>query len=63
MNTIIIINLQRMEKEKEREYYESACKKMLIEGILLNKTNLENAKKLSSKINFLRKKFEESMEV
>jgi len=55
--------LQRLEKEKEDEYYKFFCKTLMIDDLLSNKTNALKAKKLTEKNKILNKKFHSSKKV
>jgi len=55
--------LQRLEREKEDEYYMFLCKTLMIDDILSNKINASKAKKLTEKNKGLNKKFYSSKKV
>lgn len=49
--------MQRLEKEKEDEYYKLSCKTLMINDILFNKINASKAKKLIEKNKILNEKY------
>lgn len=64
---IIIItksnNLQRIENDKEDEYFKSLCKQLLIKGILSNNINVAAVEMTLKKTKLLKKKFHCSVKV
>jgi len=55
--------LQRLEKEKEDEYYKFFCKTLMIDDLLSNKHNATKAKKLAEKNKTLTEKCHSSKKV
>lgn len=55
--------MQRLEKEKEDEYYKLSCKALMIDDILSNKINASKAKKSIEKNKILNEKYHNSKKV